>query len=413
MVVRATGPSEKGQGSPWWSSSAAQPVEKACVLVHGLRPHIEVAPIGRWSSGLDLPEALVDAAARLKARDQVRAVSGPELRWTDLGWKPVWRVEVHQPFMVPELRRSLEGAWALFAADIPFTNRLRWKPTWACTWPSQGTLWLAVRTAKRPSQRCAPLAVVACMAWTSPCDAVLEDLQPTEAFPSRSGCFFDLETSIADNRILCAAAVVEDLALGIAASILGATMNQLLEGMTRLVLEQDPDIITGYNIDNFDLPRIAERVEALGGRKTRHDAWPCSVGVAPLRTHRTSSAAGIGRPKRASTRAWTLGGRCVMDAVASADGPASTTRNPGLRQRVAVSRGRRAAKDGRGRLTHGRGMGGTPRRGARVLPSRRSLPLDILHALRSCAERKPWPPWPRSPSRPPATEAQANSSIPW
>ena len=95
--------------------------ESVCVLVHGLRPHIEVAPIGRWSSGLDVPEALVEAAARLKAREQVREVSGPELRWTDLGWKPVWRVEVHQPFMVPELRRALEGAWSLYAADIPLS----------------------------------------------------------------------------------------------------------------------------------------------------------------------------------------------------------------------------------------------------------------------------------------------------
>ena len=42
--------------------------ESVCVLVHGLRPHIEVAPIGRWSSGLDVPEALLEAAARLKAR---------------------------------------------------------------------------------------------------------------------------------------------------------------------------------------------------------------------------------------------------------------------------------------------------------------------------------------------------------
>ena len=62
---------------------------------------------------------------------------------------------------------------------------------------------------------------------------------------------------------------------------------------------------------------------------------------------------------------------CHGRVVASQDGLASTARNLGLRQRAAVSRRRRAAKDGRGRLTHGRGMGGTPRRGARVLPSRR------------------------------------------
>ena len=43
----------------------------------------------------------------------------------------------------------------------------------------------------------------------------------------------------------------------------------MLEGLTRLVRDSDPDIITGYNIDNFDLPKIKERMEALEDRKDR------------------------------------------------------------------------------------------------------------------------------------------------
>ena len=175
--------------------------ESVCVLVHGLRPHIEVAPIGRWSSGLDVPEALLEAAARLKAREQVREVSGPELRWTDLGWKPVWRVEVHQPFMVPELRRALEGAWSLFAADIPFTNRLLLEADLGMHVAVAGDV-----VARRSDGEAAESAVRAAggggvygVDLTLHC--VIEDLQPTEAFPVPFRMLsFDLETSIADNR---------------------------------------------------------------------------------------------------------------------------------------------------------------------------------------------------------------------
>lgn len=43
----------------------------------------------------------------------------------------------------------------------------------------------------------------------------------------------------------------------------------LLKRWTSLVLETDPDIITGYNINNFDLPYLFERAKAL---RVDHDA---------------------------------------------------------------------------------------------------------------------------------------------
>ena len=290
--------------------------ESVCVLVHGLRPHIEVAPIGRWSSGLDVPDALTEAAANLRNRDQVRDVHGPELRWTDLGWKPVWRVEVHQPFMVPELRRYLEGAWSLFAADIPFTNRLLLEADLGMHVAVAGEV-----VGRRSDGEAAQAAVraaggggVYAVDLTVHCS--IDDLQPTEAFPVPFRLLsFDLETSIADNSILCGAAVLEDLGTGAReVHTWRDDETALLEGMTSLILEQDPDIITGYNIDNFDLPRIAERVEALGGRKdTERRLAMFGWGRTPqdasdLRRQRDAVV-----PKRASTRAWTLGGRCVMD----------------------------------------------------------------------------------------------------
>ncbi len=291
--------------------------ESVCLLVHGLRPHIEVAPIGRWSSGLEVPEALLESATRLRERDQVRRVTGPELRWTDLGWKPVWRVEVHQPFMVPELRRALEGAWSLFAADIPFTNRLLLEADLGMHVAVTGEI-----VARRVDGEDAEAAVrkaggggVYTVDLTIRCS--VEEVQPTEAFPVPFRLLsFDLETSIADNSILCGAAVLEDLGTG-AREVHSWRDDEtaLLEGLTELILDRDPDIITGYNIDNFDLPRIADRVEALGGRKDPERRLAMfGWGRTPqdpsdLRRQRESVV-----PKRASTRAWTLGGRCVMDA---------------------------------------------------------------------------------------------------
>ncbi|WIA42723.1 hypothetical protein OEZ86_008668 [Tetradesmus obliquus] len=59
------------------------------------------------------------------------------------------------------------------------------------------------------------------------------------------------------------------LTLGSCAAIVGAEVMsfeseaEMLNRWTSLVLETDPDIITGYNINNFDLPYLFERAKAL------------------------------------------------------------------------------------------------------------------------------------------------------
>ena len=294
----------------------AESGESLCVLVHGLRPHIEVAPIGRWSSGLDVPQALQEAASSIAGREQVRAVHEPVLKWTDLGWKPVWRIEVLQPHMVPELRRQLAGAWSIYAADIPFANRLLLDLDLGMHVQVQAE----VLDRKGPDDLAEARVRAAGGGGRYSVDLTLscsvEQVAPSDPFPVPLRLLsFDLETSIAEERILCAAAVVEDLADGSRqVHDWRGDEQQILEGMTSLVLDADPDIITGYNIDNFDLPRMVDRTEILG---KRGDAERRLALLGWGRTPRDANDLRRQRdavvPRRSGNRAWTLGGRCVMD----------------------------------------------------------------------------------------------------
>ena len=65
-----------------------------CVLVSGLRPTFEIAPVGKWGRErpiTDEEERRIDVVRR---RSEVMDVRGPVWKWTDLGEKPVWTVAV-------------------------------------------------------------------------------------------------------------------------------------------------------------------------------------------------------------------------------------------------------------------------------------------------------------------------------
>ena len=95
------------------------------------------------------------------------------------------------------------------------------------------------------------------------CD--VSQLQPTEPFQVPFRIFsFDLETSIEHEIVLCAAAWIEDIGTGQREVFTyRGEEADILKQLTATVREHDPDIITGYNIDNFDLPRLADRTHAL------------------------------------------------------------------------------------------------------------------------------------------------------
>jgi DNA polymerase delta subunit 1 len=67
------------------------------------------------------------------------------------------------------------------------------------------------------------------------------------------------------------------------------TESRLLLGWKEHVVESDPDVITGYNIGNFDLPYVLGRAEAL-----ELDDFPFLGRMRESRT--TMKVRGVGTP---------------------------------------------------------------------------------------------------------------------
>ena len=96
--------------------SRARSGESVLLRVHGVRPWFEITPNGRWENSDNSPPLPEDY-------EEITDITGPEMKWTYLGQKPVWKVFVAQPFMVPRLREGLKGKWTILSGDIPFVNR--------------------------------------------------------------------------------------------------------------------------------------------------------------------------------------------------------------------------------------------------------------------------------------------------
>jgi len=283
--------------------------ESVCALISGMRPWMEIAPQGRWDDADSLPDDIESSIERLQAMDEIVEVGNPVVKWTDLGRKPHWRLYLRQPFLVPRLRERLSANWVLTSADIPFTNRLF----------LDADIGLHISlSGKKVSGSEVHLAGGV---GEYPVDVIVEcsfsDISECKPFDVPWRVFsFDLETSIAFDTILCAAAICEDMKDG------SRTVHswdgdevEIMRGMTEVVREFDPDIITGYNIDNFDLPRLFDRMEHhLPKSRWMSRAELFGWGRAPFNEDETKRSRSGVIPKRGTTRWWNMAGRCVVDA---------------------------------------------------------------------------------------------------
>ncbi len=206
-----------------------------------------------------------------------------------LGGEPVLRVEVPTPPETPPLRNRLEANGVVtFQADVRFAM------LYLIERGIRGSL--AVRGDWRPGRGV---------------DRVYEDpdLEPADWQPELSVLSFDIETDMAARRVhsiglygcgaaevLLAVAPRDDLPDAARAAGSEAAMLRLF---ARRVRELDPDVLTGWNASDFDVPVLLRRAERLG--------VAMSLGRGPGRTLRRP-----GRGRRAPTQVL-VPGRLLLD----------------------------------------------------------------------------------------------------
>ena len=288
------------------------------LLVDGLSPFLEIAPSGKAGRDRDLKDHL----EIVQEMDEVVSIAEPIDKWTPYGVKPHYRVEVEQPYVVPRLRKRLEAEWEVSSADILFVQRLLLDLDLGPHIASGGeVLWAGPRAPSELASGFDGKRVEAAEkirdfggSGLYPCDMVvacnIADLSRTDPFPTPFVTLsFDLETSVQHNTILCAAVVIARGESRTEHEFRGSE-KEILEGMTRLVRDEDPDFITGYNIDNFDLPRVIERAEENAGKSKFEQAALCGWGRVPAIESESKRLS----PDRATNRVWRLTGRIPMDA---------------------------------------------------------------------------------------------------
>ena len=107
---------------------------------------------------------------------------------------------------------------------------------------------------------------------------------------------FDIENSVEHDYIYCICAVVwEDGAIRSCEPISGVEKD-IISNFSELIRREDPDVITGYNIDNYDIRKISDRAKA----NRMKDALPWGRDG--------------GQPRIFSERFWRVKGRLICDA---------------------------------------------------------------------------------------------------
>ena len=293
------------------------------LLVEGLRPYLVVAQPGRPQP----PSEAEPMLEFLNSKDWAVNVTPIGNKWTKDGEKPHWKVEVPQPWMItngPNIRKSLKGlGWEVSSADILFERRLLLDYDLGPHILARGeVLWAGERAPTDVRDEVTGDHITATDkildfggAGLYPTDMVVscsvDDLSKTEPFRTPFVTFsFDLETSIQTNRILCAAAVIDRGGERSEHSFRGEEAD-IMEGMTKLLRLEDPDFITGYNIDNFDLPRMEERMDVLSGRSSVDKEALYGWGRVPMLQSQSDRRK---FPKRQQNRVWRIPGRVPLDA---------------------------------------------------------------------------------------------------
>ncbi len=237
------------------------------VLYRGFKPYFYI---------VEPTEELLEELRRAYPQDIVEFV--PRDLWHNGRVRRCVKVVMHAPWRVPELRRfAQERGFEVLAADIPFHLRFIYDLDLGAAVEVEGE-----DVTEREGRR-----------FTTDRVILAREIRPAEAFyPPLRIMSVDIETSVDGRRLYTIGIAYYDKGHITTESITGSE-TLMIHKFVEAVRRFDPDIITGYNIDGFDLPFLRDLASAL-----RIDF-------------------GIGRdgsrPQRIMEMYWKLHGRAVID----------------------------------------------------------------------------------------------------
>jgi DNA polymerase, archaea type len=199
------------------------------------------------------------------------------------------RVTLHHPWRVPEYRKAYAGEGEearVLSCDIPFVHRFLYdKGLGLC---------VSFEAEDEPEPVRARYTVPKVLRILTGDGREIRRAEPFR--PSLRVLSFDIENAIRERTIFTICGVAEGGGRPRRTFRLGAPDERtIVSDFLRIVAEDDPDVVTGYNIGGYDLPLLAERAKALG--------------IGPIVLGRERSEA-----DELGERLWKVTGRIVADA---------------------------------------------------------------------------------------------------
>ncbi|MBN1678066.1 MAG: DNA polymerase II [Candidatus Thermoplasmatota archaeon] len=224
-------------------------------------------------------EPPADVVEMLLADDRVRRLEDDELLHKGEK-KKCKKVVVTFPWLVPDIRKTVMPRAVVLAADIPFHFRFVYD---------------------KDLESCVRVLGEEVHDETYRTDVVVqasgfEQIRPFH--PDLTVLSFDIETSLKEPKIFCICCVVKKEGKLEPRQFDGdgpGGERRMIEDFSRFIIDCDPDVITGYNIDGFDIPQIIQRAQALGLADLSWGRYPGSL-------------------SQYNNRFWWTEGRIIVDA---------------------------------------------------------------------------------------------------
>lgn len=238
--------------------------ESITLLAKGFRPYFFI---------IDPADSLASQLAKdkdvVEVRDDELMVRGR--------MHPVLKVTIRAPWLMSDYTNRLRTKYHLLGTDIPFQDRYIYDMD----------LGSCIRvTGERIESE-----------YRTDITAVISSSENIEPFdPGLKILSFDIENSVKHDFLYTICTVVSDPSGIRNCDSATGTEIEIINRFTETILREDPDVITGYNIENYDIRKIQER--AKFNKMKDMLTW----------------GRDLSNPRLVSDRFWRVKGRLVVDA---------------------------------------------------------------------------------------------------